>query len=450
MFNWLRNSRAGTIRNVFSVFLLLSILLMVLQSCSSLSGSDVSKSPIKVELTETGGKYLLLRGGKPYVVKGAGLVDKMEVLAEHGANSFRTWSLTSSGPDTGDMLDKAHELGLTVSLGVYVGSERHEFDYRDEEQVNEQLQRIKKAVIKHRNHPALLTWIVGNELNHGMTDVSVYDAVDEIAKMIKELDPNHPTTTTIAGFNADVANLIEQRAPNIDFLSIQLYGDLVNLPRFIQEAQYSKPYMVTEWGAVGHWEVEKTEWGAPIEYTSTMKAANYLKSYQTAIAPYSNQIVGSYVFLWGQKQERTPTWYGMFTEHGERTEAVDTMHYIWNGKWPKNRAPIVNAMKLDSRFAEDNVILEPGKRYSAQVDVRDLDDDDLDYRWKIMRESDATQTGGDLEEVPENIKGLLDNTNGDVVTMLAPREPGDYRLFVYATDVHNNAAHANIPFHVSR
>ncbi|MCB9350763.1 MAG: hypothetical protein H6573_25130 [Lewinellaceae bacterium] len=77
----------------------------------------------------------------------------------------------------------------------------------------------------------------------------------------------------------------------------------------------------------------KTEWEAPIEINSSVKANAYLERYQKAIEPYKDQCMGSYVFLWGQKQERTPTWYGIFLESGEETESVDVMHYIWNGAW---------------------------------------------------------------------------------------------------------------------
>jgi len=44
------------------------------------------------------------------------------------------------------------------------------------------------------------------------------------------------------------------------------------------------------------------------------------------------------VFSLGQKQERTPTWYGMFLSSGEATETVDVMEYIWTGRWPEIRA----------------------------------------------------------------------------------------------------------------
>ena len=75
--------------------------------------------------------------------------------------------------------------------------------------------------------------------------------------------------------------------------------------------------MVTEWGPLGFWEVGKTDWGAPIEQNSTEKARHYLGGYQNFILPaLPRQALGSYVFLWGQKQERTPTWFSMV--HGNR------------------------------------------------------------------------------------------------------------------------------------
>ena len=68
--------------------------------------------------------------------------------------------------------------------------------------------------------------------------------------------------------------------PDIDLLSIQMYADLPNLPRYIEESNWEKPYMVTEWGTTYHWEVPKTEWEAPIEINSSVKADAYLERYQ--------------------------------------------------------------------------------------------------------------------------------------------------------------------------
>ena len=63
-----------------------------------------------------------------------------------------------------------------------------------------------------------------------------------------------------------------------------------------------------------------------------------------------------------------------------------------------------------------------------------------------MRESNATQAGGDKEEVPDIIDGMLSTPNRERTGVSAPPEPGAYRLFVYVYDGHGHAGHANIPF----
>ena len=177
------------------------------------------------------------------------------------------------------------------------------------------------------------------------------------------------------------------------FSGFKCYADIVNLPRYLKDLGWTGPYIVTEWGATGHWEVGKTQWGAPIENDSTTKADFYLKRFDTAIRPDQRQCLGSYVFLWGQKQERTPTWYGVFLESGEETAAVDTMHYIWNGAWPANRSPRLEGAWLDGKTSSQNARLKPGQRYPIKVQASDPDQDPLSYRWEILEESTDLKTG---------------------------------------------------------
>ncbi|RPH96149.1 MAG: hypothetical protein EHM68_11620 [Lysobacterales bacterium] len=402
---------------------------------------------IPVEIVEIDGKYQVLRGGQPYEIKGAGIeYGSVEALVAHGGNSFRTWR-TDNGKETGQqVLDRAAALGVTVAMCIEIGRERHGFDYDDAEAVAAQLEYARGEVLKYKDHPALLAWIIGNEPNLFFENAKVFDAINDIAEMIHEVDPHHPATTALAGFDAKLAELIRTRAPDLDFVSIQMYGDIVNLPRYLEEARWDAPYFVTEWGATGHWEVAKTPWGAPIEQNSSEKAASYLRSHETAIASDPERAIGSYVFLWGQKQERTPTWYGMFLADGAETEVIDVMHYIWNGTWPENRSPRVEGMLLADRTAQQEVVLDAGGRYPASLAVSDPDGDDLEFRWEVMRESEARQEGGDLEEVPEVLPGLLQVVAPGRVEMTAPAEAGPYRLFVYAYDGRGHAGHANIPF----
>ena len=169
------------------------------------------------------------------------------------------------------------------------------------------------------------------------TDFNVWDAVERIAAMIKEEDPNHPSCVVTAGLDVAEVQMIQERAPSIDILGVNTYGDVENVITRMDMYGWDKPYMVTEWGPNGHWEVFKTSWGAPVEQTSSEKAASYKHRYLDCIAADKESCVGSYVFLWGQKQETTPTWYGVFLEDGSQTEALDNLHRAWKGEEPTNR-----------------------------------------------------------------------------------------------------------------
>lgn len=403
------------------------------------SSSNITKSEIR--LTDQG--YRIFLNGEPFYIKGAG-VDKgnIDALAQHGGNAIRTWS-TNNGKE---VLDKAHKLGLKVMMGVWVGLERHGFDYNDKEAVKKQLESIKNRVIALKDHPALITWGIGNEMNHSSKNPKVWDAVNEISKMIHEVDPYHLTTSPLAGINKELVDLVNERASDLDFLSLQLYGPMDVLPQIIKESTYKGPLLVTEWGATGYWEVPKTEWGAPLENNSSKKADLYLSRYQNSIISQSQQIMGSFVFLWGQKQERTPTWFGMFMPNGNQTESVDVIHYAWNGEWPMNRAPRLYDFTLEEQRAIDNIKLKAGNTYSSEVKVKDFDNDELVYRWEIMRESESNKSGGDAEYIPDVIGGLFPNNSSSTTSFVAPLKQGAYRLFIYVEDGNNHTAHANIPF----
>jgi hypothetical protein len=406
--------------------------------------------PAKVELRQTDGRYQLFVNQKPFYVKGAGIeFGSPEKLREHGGNSFRTWRV-DNGRDSGQaVLDRAWTNGLYVTMGLDLARERHGFDYNDPQAVARQLARVKADILKYKDHPAMLVWSIGNELNLNASNPKVWDAVNEISKVIHQLDTNHLTTTALSGFGKDLVAEVRRRAPDLDYLSFQMYGDVVNLPRYMREAGWNQPYMVTEWGTTGHWECGKTAWNAPIETDSTTKANLYRTRFEKVIKPDQKLCLGSYVFLWGQKQERTPTWYGMFLESGEETASVDALHFEWNGAWPANQSPKMEGCWLAGKTATQNVELQAGQTCTARVRVSDPDRDSLSYRWEIWEESTEKKVGGDTEDKPKALPGLIAMPQSAETTMQAPAKPGAYRLFAYAFDGHGHAAHANIPFFVS-
>ena len=400
---------------------------------------------VAVEVATVDGGYTLLRNGQPYRVKGAGLggVD-IATVAARGGNSVRTWGIEHAQT----ILDAAHRHGLTVSLGLPVAAERFGFDYDDPQSIADQRQNVLAAVASHKDHPALLAWIIGNELDMRFTNPRVYNEVNELSRMIHDLDPNHPTTTTISAIEKEVVELVRERAPDLDFISLQAYGALFLMPKAIGYLR-AGPFMITEWGPLGHWEVGKTRWGAPIEQNSTEKGRHYLTSYKTLIEPFLGPALGSYVFLWGQKQERTHTWFSMFTEDGKSTAVVDVMQFVWTGRAPANQAPALESLRLARRPATDSVRLAAGKRYTAKVEAMDPDGDALLYRWHVKPESTETVVGGDVEASIEDVDGLFSgDATGAQVALTAPGSPGAYRLYVMVYDGQGHAAHANLPFQV--
>ena len=420
------------------------VMLFLTTACNNVSEkSSKQEEAMTVELRNTDGSYRLFLNDEAFYVKGAGVNNgDIGLLAESGANALRTWSVSE------EVLDEALDNGLMVMMGISVAKERHGFDYNNEDAVKAQFERIKQQVHSIKDHPALLGWGIGNELNLRSTNLKVWDAVEEIAAFIHEVDGKHPVTTMLAGIGKTEVDYIREHCPSIDFISIQLYGAIEDLPELIREAGYTGPYLITEWGTAGHWEVPSTQWNAPVENTSTEKAQEIKYRYENIILADSASCMGSFVFLWGQKQERTPTWYGLFTENGRATEAVDVMHYLWKGVWPENRAPKILEATLDNKTRYDNITLLPGKTYDVTYNFNDPDGDSLELRFEILRESTDLKVGGDRESRPESLDKRVSDIHSNSASIVSPGEPGPYRLFIYGTDGHNHAATVNIPFMV--
>jgi len=423
-----------------------------LLSCSTAPAAqdfgDTRSEAVPVRLEETADGFRLLRGGEPYTVRGAGMVhDDIARFAAHGGNSIRTWTTRSDQVDIPALLDTAQAHGVTVALTLPLRPERHGFDYGDPEAVAEQLERVRGDVMRYRDHPALLFWIIGNELNHSYTNPAVWDAVDDVVAMIHALDPNHPATTALAGFEPEVVAALEERAPSLDFISFQNYGSLFTLPEKMTEAAFTAPFMITEWGTVGYWEMEKTPWGAPIELHSSDKAVVFNRAVSEIFPAFGDRLLGNYAFFWGQKQERTPTWFGLLLESGETTQAVDVLYQYWRQAPPSNRAPRIRAMTLADGDARDAVTLPAGEPFTARLLAEDPDGDELSHGWELRPESQATQAGGDFETSIPVVSGAVRDTESGTATVVVPA-PGAYRLFAYARDNRGHAAHANIPFRV--
>ncbi len=243
-----------------------SLLFLFLAGLFLFSGCEVAESEKTVYIRTTENGFELIRNGEPYFVNGARTLGTrfMDKVAVYGGNSIRI----GSAEGTRETMDAAHAAGLTVLRGLPVKGERNGMNYSDSTQVNQQKEAVMAEVREFKNHPALLIWVIGNELDHipgdKDYDLNLWNALNDLAVAIHAEDPNHPVMTVIGtGRKEKLADLVE-RAPDIDLLGVNSYQDIYEIPEWLRQYNWNRPYLVTEWGPSGHWQVPKTSFGMAI------------------------------------------------------------------------------------------------------------------------------------------------------------------------------------------
>jgi hypothetical protein len=397
--------------------------------------------PVKVVQTVDNG-WQLLRNGKPYHVKGVGGSGSKVQLAAAGANTFRTWGVDE---DLKDQLDEAHKLGLAVVVGHWLGHPRHGFDYSDKKSVAEQFARVKRDVLRYKDHPAVLFWGIGNEMEGFAEgdDPNVWNHVQAIAAMIKKVDPNHPTMTVTAEIGGKRVEMVHKYCPDIDIMGINSYGGSPSLVERYLEIGGTKPMVITEFGPPGVWEIQKTAFGAPPELTSTQKADIYRKIYKDGILAYPGVCLGGFAFIWGSKMEATATWFGMLLPGGEKLAAVDVMTTLWSGQPPANLSPQIHKFAL--RGADVVAAKTP---VHIDMEISDPESDPLDIHWEVRGEVNKYITGGDVQPTPVSLTGVVTSASAGGATLVFPGG-GLFRVYMTAYDGKGSAATANVPIKVT-
>jgi len=401
----------------------------------------------KVAVVKSGDQFQLMVNDKPFFIHGVGGTKRLSDLRDLGGNSIRTWGIESlaENVDGKPLIDRAQELGLMVTAGIWVQQQRKGFDYDDPAQVSAQRDAVLKAVQTYKNHPALLIWGLGNEMEGPMSDGSdlrVWKELNVLAGIIKKEDPNHPVMTVIAGFGGVKIKNLLACCPNIDILGVNAYGAASGAGSAVVQQGWNRPFVLTEFGPIGQWEVEKTSWGAPIEATANEKAASYYATQQMVTSDSKNICLGSYAFLWGYKQEATSTWYGMFLKTGEKLPQADAMSFAWTGNWPPNRCPKLKS--LTTSVSEK--ALAPGTPSQASAEAVDPAGAALQYEWSVVEESHAGGVGGDDEAAPPAHPECITGPQDKTIAFTTPTTPGAYRLYLTIRNGKGGATTANVPF----
>lgn len=360
----------------------------------------------------------------------------LERLAAAGATAVRIYDA-----DDAWVLDEAQRLGMGVVFGLWITHRRHGAALQDPATVDAIGRELLTVVARYRDHPALLAWGIGNEVETADPDPGLaWAVVDRIAAQVKAADPVHPTMMVVADAGPERLRLLAGCCANIDLLGINVYGaGVFDLPQRLQAAGVDRPVVVTELGALGQWQAGRKPWGAPVELSSTDKAA-YLR---TAIAFLRRQpqVTGVFAFLWGAKQEQTATWHGLLLADGSLTEMTDALAEAW-GRPSAQAAPWVRGIGISAdRF-------RTGEPVSVGLDAGPVDGTPPLAEWRLFGEAADLREGGDDEAPPREVEVRFEQADVSGARFTAPATPGAYRLFVTLRGADGKAATANLPFEV--
>ncbi len=163
-----------------------------------------------------------------------------------------------------ELLREMHKnYGTMVIIGDFLGkytlgsgaSWAEGTDYENLEHQKNMMDSVRKMVMDNKDEPYLLFWVLGNENNYGVASnadkkpEAYYKFVNEVAKMIKEIDPNHP----VAICNGDTLflDIFVRNAPDVDIYGANVYRGDYGFGSFWDEIHDAtgRPAFITEYGA---------------------------------------------------------------------------------------------------------------------------------------------------------------------------------------------------------
>ena len=425
-------------RKAFYV-LLASVAALLFVSCAQQAEQGIV-------IKETNGKFELFIDGVPTYINGVGGTNRLDMAAANGSNAFRTWG--GSKEQVKEILSLAKEHNMYVMQGISMTKDSARYfdeDYKERLRVE-----VRELAEAFKDDPNLLLWGIGNEIDLGNANIpEAWMLVNELAEIIKSIDKRHLVSSVIA-HNKKALDLIAEYAPALEVIGINSYGSIGSVERDVKESKYNGAYLITEWGPTGFWETDLTSWGAPLEQTSEEKRIVYEDRYNNYIGGV-DACLGSFVFLWGQKEERTPTWFSMFVEsgidglplNGEKTPQVEAMQRVWTKQEPAQTAPVVKQFTIDGKKAIESVTVPKNRKFTATVDVEDKDGDKLTYVWEILHEATILGFGGSYEPRPDRFGEVITTDTNSCTFSIS--EPGQYRVYIYVLDNTGFASTANVP-----
>ena len=200
-------------------------------------------------------------------------------------------------------------------------------DYNNEEHKKKMLESVKQMVNEFKDEPYILFWLLGNENVYGYAcnadkhPEDYFKFVNEVAKLIKSIDPEHPVATC----SGDILFLdkFSKNAPDVDIFGANAYRGDYGFGAFWRQvqAESGKPAFITEFGCPSYAE------GRAADEAEELQAQYHLGSWEDiqsnmAFAAGSGNALGAVIFEW------TDEWWKAYEP------AIHDTKGLWSGPFP--------------------------------------------------------------------------------------------------------------------
>lgn len=429
------------------------LIFLVIYSCNTGNQkSDNTGARVYIQKTDSG--YELIRNGSPFYIRGAGGNGYLAALAETGGNTLRVYDTVNLK----SILDEAYRYDIAVIVDISIPPHHQKYDYYADELKNRQLkEKVRALVSQYKDHPALLMWNLGNELYYPfvLRKNNFIRTFNELVGIIKAEDPDHPVSTALAGVGRMSAVSTYLHSPRLDLLAYNIFSDSPNLFDKIKQIAFitgKKPFYISEYGADGPWESKVTSWWVPVEHNTAEKTEQIIQRYHFMENNKPGECLGTLLFFWGNKHERTYTWFSLFLED-KKSESLKTLRQTWTNQEKDHENIGLQQMLVEKMSSFDNIVFEPNQMKETEILLRGTDSDSLTVRWVMypeawnwpwwLRQDTARMDYSPIKKIERFI--TVDKTKA---TFLTPENEGAYRIFAYVFDREGYYATANIPFYI--
>ncbi|MBZ6282030.1 discoidin domain-containing protein [Streptomyces olivaceus] len=418
--------------------------LLAVGALTALPAQQAHAAGSVVEVTGGQGNWQLTVDGSPYQVKGltwgpspADAERYMPDLASMGVNTVRTWGTDASSRP---LLDSAAAHGVKVIAGFWLqpgggpGSGGCVDYLTDTAYKDEMLAEFPRWVQEYKDHPGVLMWNVGNESVLGLQNCYGGDDlerqrdayttfVNDVAKKIHAVDPNHPVTSTDAWVGA--WPYYQKNAPDLDLYAVNAYDAVCDVRSAWEQGGYTKPYIVTESGPPGEWEVPDDANGVPEEPTDQAKAEGYTDAWN-CVTGHRGVALGATLFHYGTEYDFGGIWFNLLPAGQKRLSYYAVKRAYGGDTSGDNTPPVVSGFGVEGGAGQ----VQAGKDLVLTARATDPDGDPVTY--EVLANSNYIDQGKQLTTLPATDLG------GGRLQVTAPDRPGVWKLYVKATDGKGN------------